>query len=50
MEIIEYTEEHKEFREAVRNFLEKEVTLGFCVWICPMSMEGPMRIFSIPLF
>jgi hypothetical protein len=43
MEIIEYTEEHKEFREAVRN-------LGFCVWICPMSMEGPMRIFSIPLF
>lgn len=46
MEIIKYTEEHKEFREAVRNFLEKEVTPHVDAWeeagIVPRSVWKKM--------
>ena len=46
MEIIKYTEEHKEFREAVRNFLEKEVTPHVDAWeeegIVPRSIWKKM--------
>lgn len=46
MEIIKYTEEHKKFREAVRNFLEKEVTPHVDEWeeagIVPRSIWKKM--------
>jgi acyl-CoA dehydrogenase len=46
MEIIKYTEEHKEFREAVRSFLEKEVTPHVDAWeeegIVPKSVWKKM--------
>jgi len=46
MEIIKYTEEHKKFREAVRNFLEKEVTPHVDAWeeagIVPRSVWKKM--------
>ena len=46
MEIINYTEEHRKFREALRNFLEKEVTPHVDEWeeegIVPRSIWKKM--------